>query len=121
MQLTRSCDSPRFRPDPAVGSARPRMPAQPWNRVCSRPLVCDTQSKEWTRMTNSMTSPTAARQRVTVIIPAHDEAQAIRPTLTHLLSQDFDGQLRIVVVPNGCKDNTAEIARSFKAQFRQQG
>ena len=38
---------------------------------------------------------------VTVIIPAHDEEQAIRPTLNHLLHQDFDGPLRIVVVPNG--------------------
>ena len=72
-------------------------------------------------MSNQTTSAKAARQRVTVIIPAHDEAQAIRPTLAHLLQQDFDGQLRIVVVPNGCKDNTAEIARSFRPQFRERG
>lgn len=72
-------------------------------------------------MTPATTIDKATRQRVTVIIPAHDEAQAIRPTLTHLLQQDFEGQLRIVVVPNGCKDDTAEIARSFRPGFRAQG
>ena len=52
-------------------------------------------------------------QPVTVIIPAHNEEQALPPTLGSLMAQDFAGQLRIVVVPNGCSDRTAQVARSF--------
>ncbi|HEV8377310.1 MAG TPA: glycosyltransferase [Tepidisphaeraceae bacterium] len=62
----------------------------------------------------------AQGQSVTVIIPAHNEEQALPPTLGSLMAQDFAGQLRIVVVPNGCDDRTAQVARSFipKAQKR---
>jgi len=60
-------------------------------------------------------------QRVTVIIPAHNEEQAIRPTLSALMEQDFTGQLRIVVVPNGCDDRTAEVARSFTGKAAERG
>ncbi len=60
-------------------------------------------------------------QRVTVIIPAHNEEQALPPTLSALLEQDFAGKLRIVVVPNGCDDRTAEVARSFEERARERG
>src|SRR4051812_9313292 len=60
-------------------------------------------------------------QRVTVIIPAHNEEQALRPTLLALMEQDFTGQLRIVVVPNGCTDRTAEVARSFTSKAQEHG
>ena len=64
-------------------------------------------------------TPARKRPDVTVIIPAHDESQAIRVTLTHLMHQEFDGRLRIVVVANGCSDDTAEVARSFEHQARE--
>src|SRR5213079_2999517 len=69
---------------------------------------------------SSANSGLVSAQRVTVIIPAHNEEQAIRPTLNALMEQDFAGELRIVVVPNGCDDRTAEVARSFmvRAQVR---
>ncbi len=60
-------------------------------------------------------------QSVTVIIPAHNEEQALPPTLGSLMAQDFEGQLRIVVVPNGCTDRTAQVARSFIEKARKHG
>ena len=61
------------------------------------------------------------KPRVTVIIPAHNEAQAIPHCLASLLEQEFDGRMRIVVVPNGCTDETAEVARSFTAKAGERG
>src|SRR5438876_4352860 len=60
-------------------------------------------------------------QSVTIIIPAHNEEQALPPTLTSLMEQNFAGQLRIVVVPNGCDDRTAEVARSFSEKTKERG
>ena len=61
------------------------------------------------------------QERVTVIIPAHDEEQAIPHCLASLLEQDFEGRLRIVVVPNGCRDCTAAVARSFEPKAGERG
>jgi glycosyltransferase involved in cell wall biosynthesis len=70
-------------------------------------------------MPDSLARPPAWMPPVTVIIPAHNESQAIRVTLHHLMQQQFDGRLRIVVVPNGCSDDTAEVARSFQPEAHQ--
>ena len=53
--------------------------------------------------------------RVVAVIPAHNEEGSIADTLEALLSQDRIPDC-IVVVPNGCKDRTAEIARSVQTQ-----
>ena len=50
--------------------------------------------------------------KITVLIPAHNEALTIEQTLTSLLPQLNDRD-RIVVVADNCTDNTAEIARKF--------
>jgi cellulose synthase/poly-beta-1,6-N-acetylglucosamine synthase-like glycosyltransferase len=63
----------------------------------------------------------AATTRVTIIVPAHDEAQAIPHCLSSLLEQEFDGRMRIVVVANGCTDDTAQVARSFEAKAGKRG
>lgn len=49
--------------------------------------------------------------RVTAVIPARDEADCIARTVTALLTQDFPGELRIVLVDDHSSDGTAEIAR----------
>ncbi|WBB69606.1 glycosyltransferase family 2 protein [Micromonospora sp. WMMD812] len=52
--------------------------------------------------------------RISVIMPAFNEASGIGGVLRSLLdSPQFDTDLEIVVVANGCTDDTAEIARSF--------
>jgi glycosyltransferase involved in cell wall biosynthesis len=47
----------------------------------------------------------------TILIPAHDEAQVIGRTLRHLQVGMRPGEFRIVVVANGCTDETAARAR----------
>ncbi|WP_425956208.1 glycosyltransferase [Xylanimonas sp. McL0601] len=48
--------------------------------------------------------------RVSVIIPAHDEAAVIGRVLRALVASDADERLEIVVVANGCTDDTARVA-----------
>jgi glycosyltransferase involved in cell wall biosynthesis len=51
-------------------------------------------------------------QRIgSVVIPAHNEAAAIRRCLDALFSGIDPGELDVVVVCNGCTDATAELAR----------
>lgn len=47
-----------------------------------------------------------------MIVPAHDEADYIGPCLNALFASALEGALmQVIVVANGCKDATAEIAR----------
>jgi glycosyltransferase involved in cell wall biosynthesis len=48
-----------------------------------------------------------------VIIPAHNEAAVIERTLRPLAPLAAGGDVEIIVVCNGCVDNTAELARKF--------
>jgi cellulose synthase/poly-beta-1,6-N-acetylglucosamine synthase-like glycosyltransferase len=48
---------------------------------------------------------------VGVVIPAHNEQQALSRCLQALAAQDFRGAGEIVVVANGCTDRTAAVAR----------
>jgi hypothetical protein len=47
-----------------------------------------------------------------VVIPAHDETVLVGDTLRSLLSGVAPGALEVVVVANGCTDDTATVARS---------
>jgi hypothetical protein len=46
-----------------------------------------------------------------VVIPAHNEETVLARSLQRLLSGSAPGELDVVVVPNGCSDQTAEVAR----------
>ena len=48
-----------------------------------------------------------------VVIPAYNEAAVIGRCIERLFEQQELDELEIVVVPNGCHDDTAEIARGF--------
>lgn len=50
--------------------------------------------------------------RIVVLIPAHNEAASISDTISGLLQQSRPADL-VVAIPNGCSDNTADIARGF--------
>lgn len=54
----------------------------------------------------------------TVVIPAYNEADVIGPCLSCLLAQDI-AHWRVVVVANGCEDNTSHIAGTFIDRFAQ--
>ena len=49
----------------------------------------------------------------TIIIPAHNEAAVIGQTLQGLLRQAGEGD-EVIVVCNGCSDDTAGVARRFE-------
>jgi hypothetical protein len=59
-----------------------------------------------------------AKDMLSIIIPAHDEALVIGRLLGQLVSFADQGELDILVVANGCTDNTAEIAASFGPPVR---
>lgn len=50
--------------------------------------------------------------QITALIPAYNEAEGIATTIEALLRQERVPDT-IVVIPNGCSDDTAEIARGF--------
>lgn len=49
---------------------------------------------------------------ISIIIPAHNEASVIGRCLRTMLRGADDGELEIIVVANGCGDQTAEAARA---------
>jgi glycosyltransferase involved in cell wall biosynthesis len=53
-----------------------------------------------------------------VVIAAHNEAAVIGDLLSALTRNRGNGELDIVVVCNGCQDNTADIARGFGPPVR---
>jgi glycosyltransferase involved in cell wall biosynthesis len=55
---------------------------------------------------------------VTVIIPAHNEAQVIGRLLGQLVAEADPGEFDIIVVANGCTDDTAGVAASFGPSVR---
>jgi glycosyltransferase involved in cell wall biosynthesis len=50
---------------------------------------------------------------ISVVIPAHNESAVIGRLLTGLLSDARSGEFDVVVVANGCTDDTAAIADGF--------
>jgi glycosyltransferase involved in cell wall biosynthesis len=55
---------------------------------------------------------------ISVIIPAHNEATVVGRCLQALLAGAGEDELDIVVVCNGCSDDTAEVARRFAPAVR---
>ncbi|MDB5318766.1 MAG: glycosyl transferase [Phycisphaerales bacterium] len=53
---------------------------------------------------------------LSIIIPAHNEGSVIARTLQSILKNRLDRPVQIVVVANGCTDNTAEVVRGFAPQ-----
>ena len=55
---------------------------------------------------------------VSVIVPAHNEARVIGRLLTQLVADSQQGVMDLVVVANGCTDDTAVVAASFGSGVR---
>jgi glycosyltransferase involved in cell wall biosynthesis len=54
----------------------------------------------------------------TVIVPAHNESGVIGRLLTRLVPDGATDDLKVIVVANGCTDDTAEVAASFGPAVR---
>jgi glycosyltransferase involved in cell wall biosynthesis len=61
---------------------------------------------------------TLSTPRATILIPAYNEAEVIGHTLASLTRDMRRGEFRIVVVPNACRDATAQVARDACPQAR---
>jgi hypothetical protein len=59
--------------------------------------------------------PAVPGERVTVIVPAHDEAGQIEATVRHLAA-DAGGADRVLVVADNCSDQTAALAAAAGAR-----
>lgn len=55
---------------------------------------------------------------ISIVVPAHNESSVIGRTLGAWVNQADPGELEVIVVCNGCSDNTAEIARRFGRTVR---
>lgn len=55
---------------------------------------------------------------ISVIIPAHNESLVIARTLKAMTDGADSGELDIIVVCNGCSDDTAAVARRFAPRVR---
>jgi hopene-associated glycosyltransferase HpnB len=49
---------------------------------------------------------------VVAVVPARDEAEVIAQSIGSLVTQDYPGPFRIILVDDGSSDNTANIARA---------
>jgi len=55
---------------------------------------------------------------LSIIVPAHNESPVIGRLLSQLVGPARQDEFEIVVVANGCTDDTAEVARSFRPRVR---
>jgi len=60
----------------------------------------------------------SGKATVAVIVPARNEAESIRQSLTSLLAQDYLGDFCVLLVDDNSTDGTDEIARSLGAGER---
>lgn len=56
--------------------------------------------------------PSGGWPSVTVVIPARNEADVVAQSIGSLLRQDYEGELRVVLVDDQSSDGTAEIAEA---------
>src|SRR5690348_5058257 len=68
----------------------------------------------WRRRPKSPAAGKAARPRVAVLVPAHDEEAGIAATLRSIQTQLRPGD-HLVVVADNCQDQTAAVASQSKA------
>lgn len=54
-------------------------------------------------------------QKIVALVPAYNEAKCIGATIEALLAQTRSLDA-IIIIPNGCSDDTAEIARSYMSK-----
>ncbi len=62
--------------------------------------------------------PRRFAKTVSIIVPAHNEAAVITRTLRAITNGAAADELEVIVVCNGCTDDTAAVARSFGAPVR---
>jgi hopene-associated glycosyltransferase HpnB len=72
----------------------------------------------WSSSQTLGTASSSGSASVAVIIPARNEAESIRESLSSLIAQDYPGGLSILLVDDNSTDGTGEIAASLAADPR---
>lgn len=54
---------------------------------------------------------------ITIIIACYNEEEAITNTLSYIKNQDYDGEIRVLVVDNASQDDTSMIAKEAGEEF----
>ena len=60
-------------------------------------------------------------KKLTIIIPAHNEEKRIRTTLdrySNFFNKNYKNKFEILIIPNGCKDNTVKIVREYSKKYK---
>ncbi|BBO81303.1 hypothetical protein DSCO28_18690 [Desulfosarcina ovata subsp. sediminis] len=55
---------------------------------------------------------------ISIIIPAHNEANVIRNAVTEYLPGIDTGEIEVIIVCNGCSDNTKDIVTSLSKEIK---
>ncbi|MFE5486080.1 glycosyltransferase [Streptomyces sp. NPDC056527] len=55
--------------------------------------------------------------RVTIVVPARDEAEVLPLSLPSLLSQDYPGEAEVVLVDDGSSDGTGKLAGELASRY----
>src|SRR6266853_6912404 len=55
---------------------------------------------------------------ISVVVPAHNERSVISRTMKTMTAGALPGELEVIVVCNGCTDDTAAIAANFGSPVR---
>ena len=50
---------------------------------------------------------------ISVLIPVYNDPGGLEDTLSSLVSQEFDGRYEIIIIDNGSKDKTIDVANNF--------
>lgn len=56
-------------------------------------------------------------EKVTILIAARNEENAIMDTLKYIAGQDYDGDIKVIVIDNGSTDRTKENARAASIKY----
>lgn len=75
------------------------------------PILLAVIARLWTRKPNVANEDKSSAPGISVVLVARNEAERIVPRIENLLGGDFAGELEIVLVCDGCSDDTAELAR----------
>jgi len=56
---------------------------------------------------------------ITIVFPAYNEEKRISKSIEHYVEffSKYQHQIKILIIPNGCKDKTADIAREWQKKY----
>lgn len=74
------------------------------------PILLAVIARLWARKSSVADDDNSSSPGVSVVLVARNEAERIATRLENLLGGDFAGELEIVLVCDGCDDDTAELA-----------